>query len=177
MDNIIIRQALSSDAEGIVYVNTYTWLTTYKGLLSDKILNNRLNTMKERTIKLAKAIEEKDNTYVATINNKVVGFVTYGKSRNDKYEDSGEINAIYVLEEYQKLGIGKALFFKAIERLINLGYQSMMLNVLEGNNTINFYKKYGGENIDNRYDYFGEDLIKENIMYFDNIDKIVYRKW
>jgi ribosomal protein S18 acetylase RimI-like enzyme len=37
--------------------------------------------------------------------------LSYGHSRNENYPNSGEIVAIYVLQEYQKLGIGKNLFF------------------------------------------------------------------
>lgn len=44
----------------------------------------------------------KNNFYVAEVDNKIVGVLTYGKSRNDNYSSCGEINAIYVLSDYQK---------------------------------------------------------------------------
>ena len=172
MKNFIIRKANINDAEAIVDVSTKTWITTYKGLLSDKILEDRIKTTKDRKINLEKTIQENNNYYVAIVENKIIGFVSYGKSRNKKYENYGEINAIYVLKEYQKLGIGKALFLKGIESLVNLGFEKMILNILDGNKTINFYKHFGGEVIDERCDYFGTELIKENIMLFKDINNL-----
>lgn len=172
MKDFIIRKANVTDTKGIIEVGTRTWITTYKGLMSDKILNDRINTMEERKKGLKNELKKNNNWYVAEVDNKVVGFVSYGKSRNEKYENYGEINAIYVLKEYQKLGIGKELFFKGIEELINLGFNDMILNVLEGNETINFYKHFDGEIIDKKYDYFGDELIKENIMLFKNINNL-----
>ena len=46
--DILMRKAKQSDARGIVEVNTYTWLTTYKGLMPDEILDNRVKTIEDR---------------------------------------------------------------------------------------------------------------------------------
>lgn len=52
----------------------------------------------------------KNNFYVAEVDNKIVGVLTYGKSRNDNYSSCGEINAIYVLSDYQKKNGEKCIF-------------------------------------------------------------------
>lgn len=105
----------------------------------------------------------------------MVGILSYGNSRNEKYVDCGEINAIYVLDEYQGYGIGKSLFLTGINELINKGYNNMILNVLKGNKTISFYEHFGGKKVDSRFDKFGNDIIEEYIMYFDNLNKIINR--
>ncbi len=172
MKNFIIRKANINDAREIIEVGTKTWITTYKGLMSDKILDERISTMEKRQERLENELQNNNNWYVSIVDNKVVGFVSYGKSRNEKYKNYGEINAIYVLKEYQKLGIGKALFLKGIEELINQGFKNVILNVLEGNKTIDFYKYFGGEVIEERYDYFSNELINEHIMLFKDINNI-----
>ena len=89
--DIIIRKANVDDARSIVEVNTYTWLTTYKGLMSDTVLKIRLKTMDQRIPKIAESIREKDNVYVAVKDDKVIGIMTYGPSRNENYATCGEI--------------------------------------------------------------------------------------
>lgn len=177
MKNIIIRKALSSDARSIIELTTYTWLTTYKGLMPDELLESRLNTIDERTQQTKESLEKKilekrNNTFVAEVDGKVVGMLGYGKSRNENYSDSGEIYAIYVLKDYQGYGIGKKLFMTGIKTLIEQGYNSMILNVLEGNKTIHFYEKYGGKNVDSKTDNFAGVDLTENVMFFDNLKKI-----
>lgn len=170
--DILIRKANENDASGIAYVNTYTWLTTYKDLLPNEVLEDRKKTMKDRIPLIKDSIKKQDNTYVAVDNNKVIGFISYGKSRNNEYLNSGEIYAIYVLDDYQGLGIGKKLFLTGIKELIDMGYNNMILNVLEGNKTINFYEKYHGIKVSTRQDNYGDNIITENVMYFDDLNKI-----
>ena len=172
MENFIIRKANIEDVEGIVYVNTYTWLTTYKNLIPDSILDERVRTMDERISRVTQDIQNYGNFYVATVDNRVVGMLSYGRSRNKNYSFDGEIYAIYVLEEFQGCGIGKKLFFTGVQALINDGYSNMILNVLDGNKAINFYQKYLGKKVGILEDYFCGFLLREYIMYFEDIKKI-----
>ena len=168
----IIRKAKEEDAKEIAYVNAYTWLTTYKGLMPDELLEERVKTIDDRVPKIINAIKTKDNFYVALDNNKVVGIMSYGKSRNQDYIDSGEIKSIYILKDYQGLGLGKSLFMTGIKELLNMGFNSMILNVLEGNDAFLFYQKYGGKKVSEKIDDFGGTILKENVMYFDNLEDI-----
>lgn len=168
----IIRKAKEEDAKDIAYVNAYTWLTTYKGLMPDELLEERVKTIDDRVPKIINAIKTKDNFYVALDNNKVVGIMSYGKSRNQDYIDSGEIKSIYILKDYQGLGLGKSLFMTGIKELLNMGFNSMILNVLEGNDAFLFYQKYGGKKVSEKIDDFGGTILKENVMYFDNLEDI-----
>ena len=168
----VIRKAKLEDAKDIAYVNTYTWLTTYKGLMPDELLEERVKTIDDRVPKIINAIKTKDNFYVALDGNKVVGIMSYGKSRNQDYIDSGEIKSIYILKDYQGLGLGKSLFMTCIKELLNMGFNSMILNVLEGNGAFLFYQKYGGRKVSEKIDDFGGTILNENVMYFDNLEDI-----
>ncbi|MBR3133960.1 MAG: GNAT family N-acetyltransferase [Clostridia bacterium] len=170
--NLKIRKGVKQDAKGVVEVNTYTWLTTYKGIMPEEVLKNRVKTMEQRIPKVEKSIIEDDNLYVAVDDERVVGIITYGKSRNEKYLDSGEVYSIYVLDEYQGLGLGKKLFLTGINELIDKGYNSMIVDVVDGNKTIHFYEKFGGENVEDRIDEFGTSKITEHIMFFNDLKNI-----
>ena len=59
--NLSIRKGTYQDAKDVVEVNTKTWFTTYKGLIPDELLEKRLQTKSERTLKIENQIKEKDN--------------------------------------------------------------------------------------------------------------------
>ncbi|NLG81905.1 MAG: GNAT family N-acetyltransferase [Bacilli bacterium] len=51
------------------------------------------------------------------VENKVVGFASYGICRDDDLVNTGEIFAMYVLRVYQKQGIDKQLMNACLEAL------------------------------------------------------------
>ena len=170
--NIIIRDAKLEDASSWVEVNTYTWLTTYRGLMPDEVLDNRLKTMEKRKLKF-KDILGKEILLVLEVDDKVVGILSCGESRNNDYPNIGEIYSIYLLKEYQGKGYGKKLFIEGVNRLVSNGYNSMIINVLKGNKTKDFYIKYGGVEVGSLKDTMYNKEIVDEIMYFENIDKLI----
>lgn len=167
-----LRKAKQEDALAIVEVNTKCWQETYKGLVPEMLLESRKANINERTKAVAKAINHENENYVAIVNNQIVGYVTYGKSRDSVYTKIGEIYSLYILKQYQGLKIGESLLLKAIKGLLNLGYNQMMINVLVNNNNINFYKKYNGLIVGNRTDILNDFEIKTNVILFDDINTI-----
>lgn len=172
MNKVVIRKATSEDAKDIAKLNADTWIITYKGLMPDEVLDYVQKTVDERVSKIAGNIKKYNNVFVAEIDRKIVGFCGYGRSENKQYADFGEIYTLYVLKEYQGYGIGKKLFMTGIKSLIEQGYSSMILNVLEGNKTIHFYEKYGGVNVGSKTDNFAGVDLSENVMFFDDLKKI-----
>ena len=143
--------------------------------MPEKLLQTRIDTIEERAIKVRDSIlEGKKYLVIENIDTKnIVWMSIYWNSRNDKYPDSWEIYAIYVLKDYQKLWLGKKLFFAGIECLIEKWYNDMIINVLDWNPTINFYKKYGGVVVWEWTFQAGKNLMKEKIMFFENIADIL----
>ena len=73
---MIIREAVENDAESIVNININGWKETYNGIFLDDILK-KLEQKKFESIEKCKS---KINEYiVCEIENKVVGFLRYGK--------------------------------------------------------------------------------------------------
>ncbi len=136
-DKLIIRKATVEDAEGKGYVHYHSWIETYTGLFPDEVMA-RLSL--EKNIQLAKDYPE--NTYVAIVDNKIIGFSCYLQSRDEDLDDTGEIMAIYILKEYQGLGIGKKLMEVCYKELSK--YSKLSLWVLGSNKkSVGFYEKQG----------------------------------
>lgn len=133
---ILIRDMVEKDYERKGYIHFRSWLETYDGLMDSEYLEK--HTL-ERCIKIAKKYPE--NTLVAEYNKEIVGFAAYNKSSD--FEDiRGEVYALYVLKDYQKLGIGKALMNECIKRLASFEYVCVW--VLHNNmQAIKWYENYG----------------------------------
>ncbi|VEU80585.1 GNAT family N-acetyltransferase [Haploplasma axanthum] len=122
--------------EGKGYVHYQSWNETYTGIMNQEFLDKR---SLEKCILIAEKYPV--NTIVATLNNNVLGFAAFNQS-SDNLELTGEIYAIYILEDYQNFGIGKMLLNECFKRLKE--YKNIVLYVLEGNEkAINWYIKQG----------------------------------
>lgn len=133
---IIIRDMAEKDYEQKGYIHFKSWNETYKGLMDLKYLEKH---SLERCINIAKKYPE--NTLVAEYKNEIVGFAAYNKS-GDSDDQRGEVYAIYVLKDYQRLGIGKALMDECIKRLAT--YKCISVWVLYNNTpAILWYEHYG----------------------------------
>lgn len=135
-----IRKMTSGFAKDFGRVIYTAWGETYKGLMPDSILEGR---SLERWVQRTK--ENPENKYIAFADGKAVGIVGFLPQARDFVTDneSGEIVALYVLKEYQKQGIGKALMNKALK---DISSDKVTLFVLKGNeNAVEFYKHMGFE--------------------------------
>jgi ribosomal protein S18 acetylase RimI-like enzyme len=132
----IIREASVKDAEGKGYVHYQSWKETYTGLIDQKFLDTR--TL-EKSVAAARKYPE--NTFVAEVDNQIVGFSCYWTTREDE-PDVGEVGAIYVLKKYYGYGIGKRLMETCFE--IMSEYPKIVVWVLDTNaHAIDFYKHIG----------------------------------
>nr|WP_269669391.1 GNAT family N-acetyltransferase [Mammaliicoccus sciuri] len=136
---ILIRNKQESDVEAIAKVHYESWLTTYRGIVPDSYLDQ---------LTLASYIERhhKFNApcIVAEVDGEVIGFLMYGKDKDEDTSDTcGEIMVIYLLEAYQHQGIGTRLMQEAEEQMKDK-YDELSLWVFEDNHpTIKFYEKHG----------------------------------
>ncbi|MPM28006.1 hypothetical protein SDC9_74523 [bioreactor metagenome] len=167
-----IRKAAPNDALGITIVNIYTWKTTYSGLMPDDAIDLRIAELKERAEKCKADIEQNNNFIVAEVDHTIVGFCVYGKARNDNFKESGEIFALYALKGFQGMGIGKALFLAGVNELRIRENTSMIINCLQGNPALEFYKHMGGKIAGQRQDEIKGKKITEDIIYYKDINSI-----
>ena len=135
--DLVIRPMTLDDADAKGYVHWKSWKDTYAGLIDQNYLNNLDLAQRQKW-----ARDYPENTSVAVLNGKVVGFSCYGATRDEDLPGCGEVYAIYLLQEAQGLGIGKKLMDAAFAHLKE--YRTVAIWVLKGNEkAIGFYEHYG----------------------------------
>ena len=136
--NITIKKPeTDEEIEGKGYVHYKSWQETYPGLIDQKYLDSM---SVEKSVAVAYRWRD-DDMFVAKDGEAVVGFVCFGKCRDDDLTDAGEIYAIYVLAKYYGKGVGRALMDAALEQLVQ---PRVAVWVLQGNErAIRFYRKCG----------------------------------
>lgn len=130
-----------ADLEGKAFVHYKAWLETYTGLMDPRILEHH-------SLDSCLAIAQKypQNTVVLLDreqDDRVVGFACYVHNAREFMSalDASEICALYVLQEYQGLGLGRLLMEHC---LAILPHPNVALLVLKGNEkAIGFYKHMG----------------------------------
>ena len=130
-----------ADRAGKALVHYQSWLETYTGLMDPRILEGH-SLDKCRTI----AENHPENTLVLLDRDqedRVAGFACYLHSARPfiSVSDASEICALYVLREYQGLGLGKLLMEHCLAWLPR---PRVALLVLKGNEkAIGFYERMG----------------------------------
>lgn len=75
---MLIRKAVENDAENIVKINIKGWIETYRGIFPDDFLDN----LEQKELESIEKCKNKIKEYlVCEIDNKVVGFLRYGKNK------------------------------------------------------------------------------------------------
>lgn len=144
MTNFQIRRATIGDEIQLAQVHIQAWQESYRGLISDDYLTGLSNEMDDR-LAMWKSIlaNPKRWAWVATVADKIVGFILFGPPRDENREAYIELGAIYLLAAEKNKGIGFALLSSGFKHMKSLGYEKSYCWVLEGNPTIAFYEKSG----------------------------------
>ncbi|TGW14581.1 GNAT family N-acetyltransferase [bacterium NHP-B] len=142
-----IRPMTLDDAQAVVALTKICWQTHYKGLIEQSVLDDfPQDQFLEGRRSFLQAVQGRPGYYacVATLKNaQIVGFAD--ARPYEKEMTVCEISALYVLPEYQGLGIGHALWVAQKNVLRNMNYKELVVWTLEGNLLAeNFYKRQGG---------------------------------
>ena len=145
--HISIRVAQIADATAIAGVHVESWRTTYAGIVPDDYLDS-IDVREwelRRHDQLANS-EDRELSYVAADDERVVGWAGGGPERSGTKDYDGELYAIYLLEDYQRRGIGRQLTEAVVSSLVELGMRSMLTWVLTDNTPARrFYEALGGQ--------------------------------
>lgn len=99
--------------------------------------------------------------YVAESEGEIIGFVDGGTARNANSMYQGEIYAIYILEAYQRRGLGRNLTRTIARQLSQLALQSILVWVLADNPACKFYQSLGGQEIERKLVNFNGSKLQE----------------
>ena len=139
-----VRPLRAEDIEGVVDVHMGGWLTAYRGIIADEILDGLDRTAWLRRYRDQAAGDGPWQTFVA-VGDRPLGHVTFGPYReqgSEKIDPAvGEILSIYVDSRVYGTGVGGLLLETALEMLPQ---REVRLWVLEENTRARrFYEKYG----------------------------------
>ncbi|MCM3782850.1 GNAT family N-acetyltransferase [Neobacillus mesonae] len=169
-----IRQARIEDAEQIAKVHVESWRTTYKGVIKEEVLAGL--SVEQRKINWQRQLSPQNDqsmVYVAETNDKdIVGFVSGGPSRSESLPFDGELYAIYILDRFQRQGIGLLLLQSFVRFLQDQGHSSMFLWALEDNRYKAFYEKCGGMSCGEEHIQIGGDHFKEVAYGWNNLNRL-----
>jgi len=167
--NFNVREANILDAEKIASIYVTSWRESFSGLVEQEYLDNM--TINSRT-EVWKGILKKEfctTLVVEDQNSNVIGFISGGKFRSKKSCDS-EIYAIYLLKDYQHLGIGKKLRNALCRLLIRRGFKSLCVWIFKENiNNRSFFTK-GSMKIDESEVKIGNQKLEEECFYWKDMN-------
>ena len=144
IDSFIFRDATEQDIPELGKLHAITWAQTY---------NSKNPNIQLRQHQWHKTFtEENDGSWfcILVVNKKdePVGFAK-GKINKDKNSSElhGDLNKIYLLSDYHRLGLGKKLFSLVVERFLSKGVNDMVLFGVPQNPSCGFHEAMGGERI------------------------------
>lgn len=153
-----IRPATAADAAAIARVHVASWQTTYKGILPDAVLDGL--SVERRAAFWGEALGQAERPGVILVADDaaagVVGFVSAGTPQAPLAGYDAELHALYLLEEHQRGGVGRALVRAAAAALWRQGYRALFLWVLAENESRRFYAALGGREVAYGEERFGE---------------------
>ncbi len=141
--SIDIRDAQPVDAEAIAAVHLHSWRGAYSGIIPHKALSAMIGRRDHKW--WASAIRRVATVLVVEMGGEVVGYATLGRNRARELPQQGEIYELYILPEYQGVGLGTRLFQAARRKLGEHGLKGLVIWSLEDNiGAMSFYEGVGG---------------------------------
>lgn len=143
-----IRDATAEDVPDLARVYVDTWRSIYAGLLPGHALvgmsYERQGRLWSRTVAAGRGV------VVAELRDQVVGFASAGPSRDRRLEYGGEVYTLYLLDDYQGLGLGRELLTASFRGLLERGFASALIWSLALNPSRFFYETMGGRRVAER---------------------------
>lgn len=137
MRSLAIRAVTVLDAERLAYVHGECWKQSYRGLLSNELIDAKEERMRN-IYPQALGNPGSASYWLATWDGEIVGFVV-AEALGPGHERPLTLTSLYVLANYQGRGIGTKLLNHAI------GTAPCLLWVLEGSKAASFYHRHGFE--------------------------------
>ena len=164
-----IRRATPADIGEVAKVHLVSWRTAHRGIASDEVLNRLLTDDFELGWNHVFDNERLIN-HVGEISSGIVGFVTFGPSRDDDADPKkvAEIVGIYVHPAGWGAGHGKALWRSALTHLQRDGFHELTLWVHSDNSRAHRFYTMAGCNLD-------EGAARHHEQYGVSLDEVRYR--
>jgi len=151
-----VRLATAADARAIAHVHRSSWRSTYGGILPDAVIAAHAGRRSEATWRRQIAAGAPETAvWVAELEGDLVGFASCGPARHRLEGIESEIYALYVLQEAQRRGVGRALVSESARHFVRHGRFAFYLWVLKANRARMFYETLGGREIAEKSERLG----------------------
>lgn len=139
-----IREATVADVPDLAALHVATFNETHGSF--------KAPTFETRKWQWQKAFQEQnDGWFCFLIEKDGEGLIGFAKGQRyndvDHTEFSGELNKIYLLRKYHKMGLGRKLVCKVANEFIQRGINSMLLFGDANNPSNKFYEQMGAEKL------------------------------
>jgi ribosomal protein S18 acetylase RimI-like enzyme len=174
MTEIAVRRAVPADASAIGAVHVASWRSTYASILPEAYLT-RMSARREAAYYEA-AIRADAGVFVAIAgtSSRVVGFCTTGLGRSGGPGD-GEIQTLYVLDDFRDQGAGRKLMTRAAAHLAGLGCGSVFLWVLNDNPSRWFYSHLRGRAVQEKTVSWAGVKLRQSAYLWEPVDVLLRR--
>jgi GNAT superfamily N-acetyltransferase len=171
-----VRPAQAGDGADIAHVQVATWRTAYRGIVPADFL--AAMSAETRAPWWERQITDHPPdvcTFVACdTSEQVVGFAHAGSEHDGDPTHTGELYAIYVLEEHQRRGLGRELVRCVALHLRGHSHQAMLVWALAANPYRRFYETLGGTLLRARPIEIGGTVLEE-VAYGYDLDALLAR--
>jgi GNAT superfamily N-acetyltransferase len=159
-----IVHATPEHARDIAQIHVSSWRTTYQGIVSDETLAQLDIDARAQQWRTRLMAPEPSTCIFVAVNEtgQLVGFATGGPIRSQELNADAELYAIYLYQEFQRKGIGRALFCEVARWLEHKGFSSLAVWVLELNPSRRFYEVLGGEIVTEKPIAIDDVVLKES---------------
>lgn len=140
VEDFRIREAVEEDVPALSVLHVRTWNETYPRYRKPPTWEVREHQWQEQ-------FKVKDGSWfcfvVEDAKGKLAGFAKGITTENN----TGELNKIYLLRSYQRLGLGRKLVSRVAQRFLDMGIDSMVLFGTPRNPSSAFHEALGGERL------------------------------
>jgi ribosomal protein S18 acetylase RimI-like enzyme len=153
---ISVRMARPGDEEGIARVHDEAWRDAYRGVIPGKELERMVQ--RRGPLWWRHAIRAGTRLIVLDFADTIAGYSSYGRNRMPALGYGGEIFELYLLPEYQGVGLGARMFKAARNDLATHGFGSFVVWALgENDRAMKFYQRRGGAVVRRARERFGDE--------------------
>jgi ribosomal protein S18 acetylase RimI-like enzyme len=139
-----IRPAREEDIPAIGRVHVDAWRSTYVGIVPDEFLANLSYSKQEERQRQYLAKPETIFLVADVPGAGSIGFLTGGPERGGDPFYRGELYALYLLQQYRRQGIGRALVRQWATAMRAVGIDSALVWAISANQiAIDFYQRLG----------------------------------
>jgi ribosomal protein S18 acetylase RimI-like enzyme len=136
--SFVFRDATAHDIPGLAAVHATAWSATYPFVRRPPSFSLREGQWRE-------AFAEPEGTWFCIVIEKATGeLIGFAKGIPNE-NGSGDLNKIYLLTDYQRLGLGRKLVGHVARRFLAHGISSMTLSADPANPSCRFYEALGAE--------------------------------